>query len=85
MLKRSLNEHLRKANREYGRNNTFSPRSSIVVSYKSFVYCRVTLKQENCEKLQSVGYKNIAISEKHVNSWGDVLLFVRYVVTIPYT
>lgn len=38
---------------------------------------RVTLKQETIDKLQSVGYKNIAMSDKHVNSAGDVLLFVR--------
>merc|ERR1711892_613703 len=28
------------------------------------------------DKLQSVGYKNIAISDKHVNSGGDILVSV---------
>ena len=32
---------------------------------------------EEMEKLQSVGYKNIAIGDRHVNSTGDVLLTVR--------
>ena len=40
--------------------------------------CRVSLKEKSGgEKLHSVGYKNIAISDKHVNQAGDVLLFVR--------
>ena len=39
---------------------------------------RVSLKLELSEKLQSVGYKNIAMNEKHVNAAGDVLLYVRY-------
>ena len=35
------------------------------------------LKLEEKEKLQSIGYKNIAMSDKHVNSSGDVILLVR--------
>ncbi|XP_023332547.1 uncharacterized protein LOC111704523 [Eurytemora carolleeae] len=38
---------------------------------------RVSLKLEPKEKLQSIGYKNIAMNDKHVNAAGDVLLFVR--------
>jgi len=38
---------------------------------------RVSLKEKSGEKLHSVGYKNIAMNEKHVNAAGDVLLFVR--------
>ena len=41
------------------------------------VLYRVSLKLERMEKLQSVGYKNIAMNEKHVNASGDVLLYVR--------
>ena len=32
---------------------------------------------EQQEKLQSIGYKNIALSNKHVNAAGDVMLLVR--------
>jgi thermostable 8-oxoguanine DNA glycosylase len=32
---------------------------------------------EEMDKLRSVGYKNIAIGDKHVNSCGDVMLSVR--------
>ena len=35
------------------------------------------LKLEQQEKLQSIGYKNIAMSDKHVNASGDVMLLVR--------
>ena len=35
------------------------------------------LKLEQQEKLQSIGYKNIALSDKHVNASGDVMLLVR--------
>ena len=35
------------------------------------------LKLEQQEKLQSIGYKNIALSDKHVNAAGDVMLLVR--------
>ena len=38
---------------------------------------QVNIKLEERDKLQSIGYKNIAMSEKHVNSTGDVLLLVR--------
>jgi len=38
---------------------------------------RVSLKLERVEKLQSIGYKNIAMNDKHVNAAGDVLLYVR--------
>jgi speckle-type POZ protein len=41
---------------------------------------RVGLRLEQTEKLQSIGYKNIAISEKHVNSAGDVSLVVRLTI-----
>ena len=37
----------------------------------------MNIKLEERDKLQSIGYKNIAMSEKHVNSTGDVLLLVR--------
>ena len=35
------------------------------------------MKLEQQEKLQSIGYKNIALSDKHVNAAGDVMLLVR--------
>merc|ERR1712130_201798 len=38
---------------------------------------KVMLKLEQQEKLQSIGYKNIALSDKHVNAAGDVMLLVR--------
>lgn len=38
---------------------------------------RVHLKLEEREKLQSIGYKNIAMSDKHINASGDVILIVR--------
>jgi hypothetical protein len=42
------------------------------------VSCRASLSLETVEKLQSVGYKNIAMNEKHITANGDILLFVRY-------
>jgi len=45
---------------------------------KSFAWpLKVMLKLEQQEKLQSIGYKNIAMSDKHVNASGDVMLLVR--------
>lgn len=41
---------------------------------------RVGMKLEQTDTLQSVGYKNIAISEKHVNTAGDVSLVVRLTI-----
>merc|ERR1711962_680073 len=38
---------------------------------------KVMMKLEQQEKLQSIGYKNIALSDKHVNAAGDVMLLVR--------
>lgn len=38
---------------------------------------RVSLSLETAEKLQSVGYKNIAMNEKHVTPAGDIQLLVR--------
>ena len=38
---------------------------------------QASIIMEEMDKLQSVGYKNIAISDKHVNSGGDVLVSVR--------
>jgi len=61
----------------------------VAVKYKFGIYNRQTeefemgspekvlLKLEEREKLQSIGYKNIAMSDKHVNSSGDVVLLVR--------
>ena len=53
-----------------------------VLSHMFLLICidfvsRVSLKEKSGEKLHSVGYKNIAMNEKHVNAAGDVLLFVR--------
>lgn len=41
---------------------------------------RVGMRLEQTDKLQSIGYKNIAISEKHVNTAGDVSLVVRLTI-----
>ena len=38
---------------------------------------QASIMLEEKDKLQSVGYKNIAISDKHVNRTGDVVLSVR--------
>ena len=38
---------------------------------------QASIMVEEVDKLQSVGYKNIAISDKHVNSDGDVMFSVR--------
>jgi len=38
---------------------------------------KASIMLEEKDKLQSVGYKNIAISDKHVNRTGDVVLSVR--------
>ena len=40
-------------------------------------HLQVMMKLEQQEKLQSIGYKNIALSDKHVNAAGDVMLLVR--------
>jgi len=64
-------------------------RQEVAVKYKFGIYNRcneefemgspekVMLKLEQQEKLQSIGYKNIAMSDKHVNASGDVMLLVR--------
>jgi len=64
-------------------------RQEVAVKYKFGIYNRcneefemgtpekVMLKLEQQEKLQSIGYKNIALSDKHVNASGDVMLLVR--------
>ena len=39
---------------------------------------RASMSLETADKLQSVGYKNIAMNEKHITAAGDILLFVRY-------
>ena len=39
---------------------------------------QASIMLEEKDKLQSVGYKNIAISDKHVSKSGDVNLSVRY-------
>ena len=64
-------------------------KQDVAVKYKFGIYNRsneefemgapekVVLKLEQQEKLQSIGYKNIAMSDKHVNSSGDVMLLVR--------
>ena len=61
----------------------------VAVKYKFGIYNRtseefemgapdkVSLKLEERNTLKSIGYKNIAMSEKHVNSAGDVMLVVR--------
>ena len=38
---------------------------------------QASIMVEEVDNLQSVGYKNIAISDKHVNSGGDVMFSVR--------
>ena len=38
---------------------------------------QASIMLEEKDKLQSVGYKNIAISDKHVSKSGDVNLSVR--------
>jgi len=38
---------------------------------------QASVMMDETDKLQSVGYKNIAIHDKHVNSQGDLLLSVR--------
>ena len=38
------------------------------------------VRLEQTEKLQSIGYKNIAISEKHVNTMGDISLVVKLTI-----
>ena len=38
---------------------------------------QASIMVEEVDKLQSVGYKNIAIRDKHVNSGGDVMFSVR--------
>eukprot|EP00092_Neocalanus_flemingeri_P028564 GFUD01031020.1.p1 GENE.GFUD01031020.1~~GFUD01031020.1.p1 ORF type:complete len:480 (-),score=149.04 GFUD01031020.1:137-1576(-) len=64
-------------------------KQDVTVKYKFGIYNRgseefemgssekANLMLEDMDKLQSVGYKNISISDKHVNSGGDVLLSVR--------
>jgi len=64
-------------------------KQDVAVKYKFGIYNRtseeyemgapdkVSIKLEEKEGLQSIGYKNIAISDKHVNSSGDVILLVR--------
>jgi len=64
-------------------------KQDVAVKYKFGIYNRsseefemgspekVWLKLEEKDKLQSIGYKNIAMSDKNVNSSGDVILLVR--------
>ena len=43
---------------------------------------QASVMMDETDKLQSVGYKNIAIHDKHVNSQGDLLLSVRSVISL---
>lgn len=64
-------------------------KQDVSVKYKFGIYNRsneefemgppdkVSVKLEEKDKLQSIGYKNIAINDKHVNAAGDVILVVR--------
>ena len=43
---------------------------------------QASIRLEEEDKLQSVGYRNIAISDKHVTGGGDVMLSVRLVFVV---
>ena len=48
----------------------------------SLMVLEAMVLMQEMDKLQSVGYKNIAINDQHINSCGDVILSVHMTITL---
>ena len=48
----------------------------------SLMVLQAMVMMQEMDKLQSVGYKNIAINDQHINSCGDVILSVQMTITL---